>query len=102
MQWMEWRGWFFFPAASFIYTYIRACRALRVGSRRGSARLAQRHVPTPSVGGSINIIMLKHMKMLRNNAIVGNIEHFDHEIFMVTLESMQGVKCQNVESQVDR
>ncbi len=52
--------------------------------------------------GSINIIMLKHMKMLRNNAIVGNIEHFDHEIFMVTFESMQGVKCQNVESQVDR
>ena len=46
--------------------------------------------------------MLKHMKMLRNNAIVGNIEHFDHEIFMVTFESMQGVKCQNVESQVDR
>ena len=42
--------------------------------------------------------MLKHMKMLRNNAIVGNIVHFDHEIDMITFESMQGVKCQNVES----
>merc|ERR1712087_846438 len=42
--------------------------------------------------GNFNIITLDHMKKMRNNAIVGNIGHFDNEIDMAGLESMSGVK----------
>merc|ERR1712194_578731 len=33
-----------------------------------------------------NIITLEHMKKMKNNAIVGNIGHFDNEIDMAGLE----------------
>ncbi len=73
-------------------------------SLRGECRIWSTESVTEEIdifttsNGSINIIMLKHMKMLRNNAIVGNIVHFDHETDMITFESTQGVKCRNVES----
>merc|ERR1711990_1163155 len=36
--------------------------------------------------GNFNIITLEHMKKMKNNAIVGNIGHFDNEIDMAGLE----------------
>merc|ERR1711868_237735 len=52
--------------------------------------------------GNFNIITLAHMKKMKNNAIVGNIGHFDNEIDMAGLESCEGVKCENIKPQVDR
>merc|ERR1711988_785814 len=52
--------------------------------------------------GNFNIITLKHMKKMKNNAIVGNIGHFDNEIDMAGLEGMAGVTVENIKPQVDR
>jgi adenosylhomocysteinase len=52
--------------------------------------------------GNFNIITLEHMKKMKNNAIVGNIGHFDNEIDMAGLEGMAGIKVENIKPQVDR
>jgi len=52
--------------------------------------------------GNYQIIMLEHMKKMKNNAIIGNIGHFDNEIDMAGLQGMPGVKRQNIKPQVDR
>merc|ERR1712170_327660 len=49
-----------------------------------------------------NIIRLEHMKNMKNNAIVGNIGHFDNEIDMAGLEGFEGIKVENIKPQVDR
>merc|ERR1711988_899282 len=40
--------------------------------------------------GNFNIITLEHMKKMKNNAIVGNIGHFDNEIDIAGLEGFPG------------
>jgi len=55
-----------------------------------------------SATGNFNIITLAHMKKMKNNAIVGNIGHFDNEIDMAGLEGFAGIKVQNIKPQVDR
>merc|ERR1712230_68528 len=40
-----------------------------------------------STTGNKNIITVEHMKKMKNNAIVGNIGHFDNEIDMAGLEA---------------
>jgi len=55
-----------------------------------------------SATGNFNIITLEHMKKMKNNAIVGNIGHFDNEIDMAGLEKMEGIKVENIKPQVDR
>merc|ERR1712159_82859 len=55
-----------------------------------------------SATGNFNIITLEHMKKMKNNAIVGNIGHFDNEIDMEGLEKFEGIKCDNIKPQVDR
>merc|ERR1711887_415934 len=55
-----------------------------------------------SCTGNFNIITLEHMKKMKNNAIVGNIGHFDNEIDMAGLEGFPGIKCENIKPQVDR
>jgi len=55
-----------------------------------------------SATGNFNIITLEHMKKLKNNAIVGNIGHFDNEIDMNGLETTAGIKVENIKPQVDR
>merc|ERR1712167_437774 len=55
-----------------------------------------------SCTGNFNIITIDHMKKMKNNAIVGNIGHFDNEIDMAGLESFQGIKVENIKAQVDR
>merc|ERR1711907_570679 len=52
--------------------------------------------------GNFNIITLEHMKKMKNNAIVGNIGHFDNEIQMAELEGFAGIKVENIKPQVDR
>merc|ERR1712019_162522 len=52
--------------------------------------------------GNFKIITLDHMKKMKNNAIVGNIGHFDNEIDMAGLENTEGIKVENIKPQVDR
>merc|ERR1712032_1008286 len=52
--------------------------------------------------GNFNIITIEHMKKMKNNAIVGNIGHFDNEIDMAGLEGFEGIKVENIKPQVDR
>merc|ERR1719169_102732 len=55
-----------------------------------------------STTGNFNIITIDHMKKMKNNAIVGNIGHFDNEIDMAGLEGFKGIKVDNIKPQVDR
>ncbi|ETV99519.1 adenosylhomocysteinase 2 [Aphanomyces invadans] len=50
--------------------------------------------------GNKDIIMTEHMAKMKNNAIVGNIGHFDNEIDMLGL--VKATKRQNIKPQVDR
>jgi len=52
--------------------------------------------------GNKDIIMAHHMAQMKNNAIVGNIGHFDNEIDMAGLEKYPGIKHMNIKPQVDR
>merc|ERR1711948_110992 len=52
--------------------------------------------------GNFNIITLDHMKKMKNNAIVGNIGHFDNEIDMAGLEKFEGIQVESIKPQVDR
>merc|ERR1712150_281003 len=55
-----------------------------------------------SCTGNFNIITYAHMAKMKNNAIVGNIGHFDNEIDMAGLENTEGMKVENIKPQVDR
>merc|ERR1711971_491814 len=50
--------------------------------------------------GNKGIIMAEHMKKMKNNAIVGNIGHFDNELDMAGLEKI--ATRENIKPQVDR
>jgi len=50
--------------------------------------------------GNKDIIMTEHMAQMKNNAIVGNIGHFDNEIDMLNL--FAATTRQNIKPQVDR
>merc|ERR1739838_372600 len=52
--------------------------------------------------GNKDIIMATDMAKMKNNAIVGNIGHFDNEIDMEGLEKSEGIKIENIKPQVDR
>lgn len=52
--------------------------------------------------GNRDIIKAEDMAKMKNNAIVGNIGHFDNEIDMVGLLRWPGIKKQNVKPQCDR
>merc|ERR1712070_1142829 len=52
--------------------------------------------------GNKDIIMVDHMAKMKNNAIVGNIGHFDNEVDMLGLENYPGIKRQNIKLQCDR
>merc|ERR1712130_647700 len=49
--------------------------------------------------GNKDIIMAKDMQKMKNNAIVGNIGHFDNEIDMEGLEKFDGIKRNNIKPQ---
>merc|ERR1739847_180172 len=50
--------------------------------------------------GNFNIITLDHMSKMKNNAIVGNIGHFDNEIQMEKLE--KATTRMNIKPQCDK
>jgi len=52
--------------------------------------------------GNYRIIMVEDMAQMKNNAIVGNIGHFDNEIDMAGLENYPGMNIVNIKDQVDR
>merc|ERR1712150_343746 len=52
--------------------------------------------------GNKDIIKVSDMERMKNNAIVGNIGHFDNEIDMAGLEGYAGIKVENIKPQVDR
>eukprot|EP00340_Litonotus_pictus_P000342 CAMPEP_0170528564 /NCGR_PEP_ID=MMETSP0209-20121228/14067_1 /TAXON_ID=665100 ORGANISM="Litonotus pictus, Strain P1" /NCGR_SAMPLE_ID=MMETSP0209 /ASSEMBLY_ACC=CAM_ASM_000301 /LENGTH=468 /DNA_ID=CAMNT_0010819879 /DNA_START=36 /DNA_END=1442 /DNA_ORIENTATION=+ len=52
--------------------------------------------------GNRDIISIKHLEAMKNNAIVCNIGHFDNEIDMAALESYPGVIRNNIKETVDR
>ncbi|MBL1958258.1 adenosylhomocysteinase, partial [Klebsiella pneumoniae] len=46
--------------------------------------------------GNKNIILASDMGKMKNNAIVGNIGHFDNEIDMAGLSEVEGLKVENI------
>jgi adenosylhomocysteinase len=52
--------------------------------------------------GNKDVITLEHMKKMKDQAIVCNIGHFDHEIQVGRLDRMPGVKRLNIKPQVDK
>ena len=52
--------------------------------------------------GNKDILMATDMSKMKNNAIVGNIGHFDNEIDMAGLMNWPGIKRQNIKPQCDR
>lgn len=52
--------------------------------------------------GNKDIIMASDMAQMKNNAIVGNIGHFDNEIDMAGLDKYPGIKSVEIKAQVDR
>jgi adenosylhomocysteinase len=52
--------------------------------------------------GNKDIVTIDHMAKMKNNAIVGNIGHFDNEIQVEKLVSFPGIKRINIKPQVDR
>jgi len=52
--------------------------------------------------GCKDVITLDHMKKMKDQAIVCNIGHFDHEIEVAKLDAMKGVKKINIQPQVDK
>jgi len=51
--------------------------------------------------GNKGIVMVDQMKQMKNNAIVGNIGHFDNEIDMAGLYGTKGIERINIKPQVD-
>jgi adenosylhomocysteinase len=52
--------------------------------------------------GNIDIIKLEHMERMKDQAVVGNIGHFDNEIQVDKLNDASGVKHLNIKPQVDK
>jgi adenosylhomocysteinase len=52
--------------------------------------------------GNKNIVTVEHMQMMKHQAILGNIGHFDNEIDIAGLASLKGVKRENIKPQVDK
>jgi adenosylhomocysteinase len=51
--------------------------------------------------GNYNIIRADHMQAMKNNAIVGNIGHFDNEIDMAGLARVPGIKKINIKNPLE-
>ncbi|MFO0934311.1 MAG: adenosylhomocysteinase [Planctomycetota bacterium] len=52
--------------------------------------------------GNLNVITADHLARMKNNAIVGNIGHFDNEIDMAGLAKVPGIRRENIKPQTDR
>ena len=52
--------------------------------------------------GNLKVLTVAHMAAMKNNAIVGNIGHFDNEIDMAALAKVKGIQRVTIKPQVDR
>jgi adenosylhomocysteinase len=52
--------------------------------------------------GNRDIVSVEHMLMMKHQAILGNIGHFDNEIDIAGLANLAGVKRENIKPQVDK
>lgn len=52
--------------------------------------------------GNRSVVMVEDMAKMKNNAIVGNIGHFDNEIDMAGLKNYPGIQHMNIKPQVDK
>ncbi len=52
--------------------------------------------------GNVDIITVEHMRLMKDQAIVCNIGHFDNEIQMEPLNALAGVTKLNIKPQVDK
>jgi adenosylhomocysteinase len=52
--------------------------------------------------GNIDIITLKDMERMKDQAVIANIGHFDNEIQVEALNDAKGVKRTNIKPQVDK
>ncbi|MFZ1063086.1 MAG: adenosylhomocysteinase [Acidimicrobiales bacterium] len=52
--------------------------------------------------GNKDIVTVAHMEMMKHQAILGNIGHFDNEIDMAGLAALPGVKRETIKPQVDK
>ena len=52
--------------------------------------------------GNKDIVSVQHMLMMKHQAILGNIGHFDNEIDISGLTNLVGVKRENIKPQVDK
>jgi adenosylhomocysteinase len=52
--------------------------------------------------GNRDIVTVEHMAKMKNNAVLGNIGHFDNEIDMAALAEYPGIRRENVKPQVDQ
>ena len=55
-----------------------------------------------TASGNIDVITLRHMEQMKDQAIVANIGHFDNEIQVDALNTAKGVKKTNIKPQVDK
>jgi adenosylhomocysteinase len=52
--------------------------------------------------GNRDIVSVEHMLMMKHQAILGNIGHFDNEIDIAGLTNLPGVRRENIKAQVDK
>jgi adenosylhomocysteinase len=52
--------------------------------------------------GNRDIVSVEHMLMMKHQAILGNIGHFDNEIDIAGLVGLAGVRRENIKPQVDK
>ena len=52
--------------------------------------------------GNCDVVTGKHMEKMKNNAILCNIGHFDHEIDVAYLENSNSISEENIKPQVDK
>src|SRR5947199_9483147 len=55
-----------------------------------------------TASGNVDVITPEHMQQMKEQAIVANIGHFDHEIQVDALNAAKGVKKTNIKPQVDK
>jgi adenosylhomocysteinase len=55
-----------------------------------------------SATGNTDVITFEHMQKMKDQAVVGNIGHFDNEIQVDALNNAKGVKRTNIKPQVDK
>ncbi|WP_031465518.1 adenosylhomocysteinase [Sciscionella sediminilitoris] len=52
--------------------------------------------------GNKDVVMAEHMQLMKNQAIIGNIGHFDNELDILGLSRIPGIRQVNIKPQVDQ